>query len=160
MTSPGASRALALCAVACASACFGSYGHAIEETRAGLIGLDGRALRACLGVPTDFAIDGEREHQTWRFERDDDLGAPTPPNDGGLVISSGRFPTARRYESDGFPADEPDHSFCQLDFELSGGRVTSVSAQGRTREGVNADGTCLMRAEPCLRYADGARAEE
>ncbi len=166
MTSGSGRCAAAILAIALASAgtsaCVGSYAHRVDETEAGLIGLDARALRACLGVPTDFAIDGEREHQTYRYERDDELGAPYPPTDGdsSVVIGGGRFPTVRSYERDGFPRDEPDHSYCQLDFELTDGRVSAVSAQGRTREGMRADGTCLMRAEPCLAYADGGRAAE
>jgi hypothetical protein len=147
-----------LFAIACASGCLGPYAHRLDETRAGLIGLDGHDLRACLGVPTDFSVDGELEQQTYRFERDDELGQPFPDDLGAVVISGGRDPLTRSHESDGFPRDPPDQSFCQLDFELERGRVTRVAAQGRTREGMNADGTCLMRAEPCLAYSDGGRA--
>ncbi len=150
-----ASRAAAIFVSACACACLGSYSRALEETRAGLLGLDGRALRACLGVPTDFTVDGDFEQQTYRFERDDDFGGLEPPGGIGGVVLGGRGPTDRGYEPGGFPSDEPDQSFCQLDFELTQGRVSRVSAQGRTREGMNADGSCLLRAEPCLDYVDG-----
>jgi len=59
MSSAIAKRAAAVVASVCTCACLGSYSSAVDETRAGLLGLDGRALRACLGVPTDFVIDGD-----------------------------------------------------------------------------------------------------
>jgi hypothetical protein len=154
MSSGIARRAAAILSSACACACLGWYSRAIDETRAGLLGLDGRDLRACLGVPTDFNIDGDLEQQTYRFERDDAFAeAPRTAAIDGSVLG-GRGPSDRAYDPDRFPRDEPDQSFCQLDFELTKGRVTHVTAEGRTREGMNADGSCLLRAEPCLDYAD------
>jgi len=150
-------RAAAIFASACACACLGSYSRAIDETRAGLLGLEGRDLRACLGVPTDFTIDGDLEQQTYRFDHDDEFDDLPRPGEIGGVVLGGRGPSDRGYEPGGFPRDEPDQSFCQLDFELERGRVTRVSAQGRTREGMNADGSCLLRAEPCLDYAEDER---
>lgn len=82
----------------------------------------GRDLRQCLGVPTDFVIDGDVEQQSYRFEHDDAPEAVHGP--GGI-----------------------------------GGVVTGVSAQGRTREGLNSDATCLPRAQPCLPYADEEEVE-
>jgi hypothetical protein len=49
------------------------------------------------------------------------------------------------HEPADFHGDEPDRSFCQLDFELTKGRVTRVSAQGRTR-GHERHGNSLLRA--------------
>jgi len=154
MSSGIAHRAAAVFVSACTCACLGSYSRALDATRAGLLGLDGRDLRACLGVPTDFVIDGDLEQQTYRFEHDDEFDTGHRPGDIGGVVIGGRGPSDRSYEPGGFPRDEPDQSFCQLDFELTRGRVTRVSAEGRTREGMNADGSCLLRAEPCLSYAE------
>lgn len=159
--SPGiAHRAAAVIVTACTCACLGSYSRALDETRAGLLGLDGHDLRGCLGVPTDFTIDGDLEQQTYRFEPDDEFEPPYRAGDIGDVVLGGRGPSDRRYQPGGFPRHEPDHSFCQLDFELTKGRVTRVWAQGRSREGMNADGSCLLRAEPCLSYADEETAPE
>lgn len=138
--------------IACLSACLGSYSRAVEETRAGLLGLEGRDLRNCLGVPTDFEIDGDLEHQTYRFERDD-LWDDRIGSGGIGGAEIGRYPPVdRRYDPHEFPIDERDRSYCQLDFELSEGRVTRVLAQGRTREGMNADASCMLRAQRCLPY--------
>ena len=137
----------------CAFACLGSYSRAVEETRSGLLGLAGRDLRECLGVPSDFAIDGDVEQQSYRFEHDDPLDAVYGTGDVDGVFGS-RGPGDRGYDPHEFPVDDRDVSYCQLDFELTKGRVTRVIAQGRTREGMNADASCLLRAQPCLSYAD------
>ncbi|MEX2207309.1 MAG: hypothetical protein WEF50_13860 [Myxococcota bacterium] len=155
-----ATRIAAILVGACACACFGSYTRALDETRAGLLGLDGRALRACLGVPNEFTIDGELEQQTYRFDHEDAFGELDRHGDIGGGVLGNRWPSDRAYDSGGFPRDEPDRSFCQLDFELTRGRVTRVLAQGLTREGMNADGSCLLRAEPCLDYGDPGRAPD
>ncbi len=156
--SSGFVRSVAVAVILCTCACLGSYSRALDETRAGLLGLEGRDLRGCLGVPTDFVIDGDVEQQTYRFDRADEFDSVPRPGDIGGVVIGGRGPSERGHDRGGFQRDEPDTSYCQLDFELTKGRVTRVSAQGRTREGMNADGSCLLRAEPCLSYADDEEA--
>ena len=154
MGSAVARRAISVFVIACTGACVGSYSRAIDETRAGLIGLAGRDLRACLGVPSDFSIDGDVEQQSFRFERSDDLDTHFGAGGIGNTVMGSGMPGDRGYDPHGFPDEEGDHSYCQLDFELTKGRVTRVSAEGRSREGMNADGSCLLRAEPCLASAD------
>ena len=136
----------------CAAACAGSYARAVDETRAGLLGLDGRELRACLGVPSDFVIDGDVEQQSYRLEPGDDPDVGFGPDGIGGYVNAGRYPGERAASPERFPLDQPDRSYCQLDFELTQGRVTRVSAEGRTREGMNTDTTCLLRARMCLPY--------
>jgi hypothetical protein len=155
-----ATRSAAILVCACACACVGPHTRAVEETHAGLLGLDGRALRACLGVPSEFTIDGDLEQQTYRFDHADAFDELDRYDVLGGGMLGSRRPADRAYDPDGFPRVEPDRSFCQLDFELTRGRVTRVSAQGLTREGINADGSCLLRAEPCLDYGDGGRAPD
>jgi hypothetical protein len=154
MSSGIARRGIAVFGIAFTCACLGSYSRAVDETRAGLIGLAARDLRACLGVPTDFVIDGDVEHQTYRFAHEDEFDSSSPIGGIGGVVIGDRGPSDRAYDPGGFTRDEPDPSYCQLDFDLADGRVTDVWAQGRTREGMNADGSCMLRAEPCLSYAD------
>jgi len=154
MGSPLDTRAALVAALCCAVACAGSDSRAVDETRAGLLGLGGRELRACLGVPSDFAIDGDVEQQSYRFETDDETDASFGPDGIGGYVSAGRYPDESGAAPHGFPRDELDRSWCQLDFELTQGRVTRVSAEGKTREGMNADASCLLRARPCLSYDD------
>ncbi len=143
-------RALRVAGFVCLTGCLDFHSRAVEETRTGLLGLEGRELRDCLGIVSDFEIDGDIERQTYRFERDD------PSDDGagagalGGVAIGGRPEVDRRHDPHGFPIDRPDQSYCQLDFELTRGRVTRVLAHGRTREGMNADATCMLRAQRCL----------
>lgn len=144
------SHALRIAAALGVTACLGSYSQAVDETRAGLLELDGRDLRDCLGVPSDFDIDGDVEHQTYRFEGHDPFGDDFGANHGDGIVIGSQLPS----DWPGFPSDEPDPSLCQLDFELTSGRVTRVEAQGRTREGMNADSSCMLRARRCLPGAD------
>jgi hypothetical protein len=134
-------RALALALLGLA-ACAGSFSRAVEETRAGLIGLSGRELRRCLGAPTQVDMVGDVEQQTYRFERWQESSpwaeAPFPPRPGSLEA------TPR--------ADFP--SYCQLDFELRAGAVAEVRASGRDMQGMNADAACLLEARRCLPYED------
>jgi len=141
-------------ALLCFCACADWYAREVEETREGLIGLAGRDLRECLGVPSDFVIDGDVEQQSYRFEHDDEREAALRTGGIGGVVMGGSSPGDRSYDTRGFPVDDSDKSYCQLDFELTNGLVTRVSAQGRTREGMNADTSCLLRAQVCLPYAD------
>ncbi len=135
-------------------ACVGSYTHAVEETRAGLLGLGGRDLRQCLGIPSDFYLDGEVEQQTYRFEHDDEPEAVYGSGGIGGTSVWGRTSSDPSHDPVDRAVDARNESYCQIDFELTSGQVTSVSAQGRTREGLNADSTCLLRARRCVRYAD------
>ncbi len=137
--------ALALLALV-ASACVGSYSRAVEETRAGLVGLSARDLRRCLGAPTEFDTVGEVEQQTYRFELERDDAFSSHGWDGPVVVGrgtsgSGGFETHR---------DRLDQSYCQLDFELRGGVVTAVRSDGRDARGMNASGACLLEARRCI----------
>jgi hypothetical protein len=154
MSSAFGRRAVLVVVTLFAFACVGSYSRAVEETRAGLLGLGGRELHQCLGVPSDFVIDGEVEQQSYRFEHDDDPEAVYGTGGIGGVMIGSQSRGDRGDEPRGFPVDDHDESYCQLEFELRNGRVTRVSAQGRTREGLNADASCLLRAQPCLSHAD------
>ena len=159
MISPTARRAVLVVATLCVFACASWYAREVEETRAGLLGIAGRDLRECLGVPSDFQIDGDVEQQSYRFEHADEREMAYRTGDIGGGAIRGRGPGDRAYDPRGFHKDDDDPSYCQLDFELTQGRVTRVSAQGRTREGMNADASCLLRAQPCLPYADEDEAD-
>ena len=147
-------RALGIIGLLCVCGCLAPISRAVEETRVGLLGLDGRDLRRCLGVPSDFEIEGDVERQTYRFERDDPYDRAFGAGDIGGDVAGRRLPDGGRDATHGFPLDDRDPSFCQLDFELAKGRVTRVVAQGRTREGMNSDAGCMLRARRCLPWAD------
>jgi len=70
--------ALALCG------CAGSYQHAVDETRAKMIGLTGRELRQCLGVPTDFDREDEVEFLTYRWVLERDRAGTAHVGSGGV----------------------------------------------------------------------------
>ena len=144
-----ARRAALVVALVATAACAGLNTREVEETRTGLLGLSGLELRKCLGVPTDFSVDGDVETQGYHFELDDhEAGFEA----GRLDADLGGMPTpgGRGYERRGFPFDDGPPPYCQLDFELTKGKVSQVSAQGRTREGLNADATCMLRAQACV----------
>lgn len=143
------SHAFRITAALGVTACIGSYSRAVDETRAGLLELDGRDLRDCLGVPSDFEIEADVERQSYRFEGHDPFGDDFRADRSDAIIIGNQLPRDRLE----LPSDEPDPSYCQLDFELTKGRVTRVEAQGRTREGMNADSSCMLRARRCLRGA-------
>jgi hypothetical protein len=133
--------ALALLALA---ACFASYTQLVEETRLGLVGLRARELRRCLGAPTQVDVVGELEQQSYRIERweESEFSSSDPwdqrPGPGAVR-----------------PATRGDYpSFCQLDFELRGGVVAAVRAQGRDMQGMNADAACMLEARRCIPYED------
>src|SRR5262245_5319859 len=131
------SRAGALAAALAFAACAGSWDREIAETRAGLMGKNGRQLRECLGVPTDFDQRGDVELLTFRFDYTEQREILPP-------ITSSR-PGMR------IPDPRPvDPGYCQLDFELARTGGTTVTAKGRDSHGLRADSACLLRAQPCL----------
>lgn len=141
-------RALALALLALA-ACVGSYSRAVEETRAGLIGLSGRELRRCLGAPTQVDVVGDVEQQSYRFERWREPGVSADPWEDRVVLGGGAPGSGGLApEGDTYP------SYCQLDFELRGGAVAAVAADGRDMRGMNADAACMLEARRCLPYED------
>ncbi|HXZ85291.1 MAG TPA: hypothetical protein VEI82_07355, partial [Myxococcota bacterium] len=47
--------------------------------------------------------------------------------------------------------ERPRHmAYCQLSFELRGGRVQSLQIEGRDRNGLNAESDCLMQSRNCV----------
>jgi hypothetical protein len=151
--SPSAGPRAALVAwLCCAAACAEGYAREVDETRAGLLGRSGLELRECLGVPIEFEIDGDVERQTYRVDRDD-----PPPITLGHVISGGgirglHLPSERGSDPDPFPPDLTVPTWCELDFELTKGHVTSVAARGRSAMSTFADPHCLLVARRCLSY--------
>jgi hypothetical protein len=148
-------RALALAPLALSialSGCFfGSYSRAVEETKAELIGLPARDLRECLGAPEHVEILGELEKQTYRFELvREGWSISSGSGMGGRVVESRG--AARR---DGFgTSGAPPKGWCELDFELRGGAVAGVAADGRDVQGMNAAGACMLEARRCIPYED------
>lgn len=151
MTRTGVGRALFIAALAL-TGCVGSYERAIDETRAELIGLTGRDLRQCLGVPTDFDREDGVEYLTyrWVFKPQQPMGVTTGIGSGGIGgIVVGRQDAGGGYDPLGFPRDPSEQSTCQIVFELQKGAVTHVSAHGENEVGNKSDGRCLMRARRC-----------
>ena len=106
MTRKGVGRALLVGALALAG-CVGSYERAIDETRAELIGLSGRDLRRCLGVPTDFDREDGVEYLTyrWVFKPQQPMGVTTGIGSGGIGgIVVGRQDAGGGYDSARLPA--------------------------------------------------------
>jgi len=153
MSPPAFRRVALVCAALAACACFGSYERAVEETRAGLIGLSGRDLRKCLGVPTDFDREEGLEFLTyrWVFDRNRDRPGTTHIGSGGVGgIVIGRRDAGGGYDPLGFPQELDEKEFCELDFVLAKGGVTQVTAHGRDQNDQRTDGPCLMRARRCI----------
>jgi hypothetical protein len=151
MTRKGVGCALLGSALALAS-CAGSYERAVDETRAELIGLSGRDLRQCLGVPTDFDREDGVEYLTyrWVFKPQQPMGVTTGIGSGGIGgIVIGRHDAGGGYDPLGFPREPAEQSTCQIVFELMKGAVTRVTAHGETEVGNKSDGRCLMRARRC-----------
>jgi hypothetical protein len=47
--------------------------------------------------------------------------------------------------------ERPRHmAYCQLSFELRGGRVQALEVDGRDRSGLNAESDCIMQTRDCL----------
>jgi len=160
MRSSVARRAAVVAGLVWTVGCSAWYARDVEETRSGLLGLTGLELRECLGVPTDFAVDGDVETQGYHFEIEDERAAGFEVGRIDAGVHGVHFPGERGYEPRGFPLDDGPPPFCQLDFELKKGRVTHVAAQGRTREGMNADSSCLLRAQACLPQSDERETSE
>src|SRR5882672_9389872 len=161
MTRKGVGRSLVAAALALA-ACAGSYERAIDETRAELIGLTGRDLRQCLGVPTDFDREDGVEYLTyrWVFKPQQPMGVTTGIGSGGIGgIVVGRQDAGGGYDPLGFPRDPSEQSTCQIVFELEKGAVTRVTAHGETETGLESDGKCLMRARRCTEVRAESDAE-
>jgi hypothetical protein len=132
--------------------CVGSYERAIDETRAELIGLTGRDLRKCLGVPTDFDREEGVEYLTyrWVFKPKEPMGVTTGIGSGGIGgIVVGRQDAGGGYDPLGFPRDPSEQSTCQIVFELQKNSVRKVTAHGESATGLKEDGKCLMRAKRC-----------
>ncbi|HTO71527.1 MAG TPA: hypothetical protein VMR31_16830 [Myxococcota bacterium] len=144
---------LGLAAALCA--CFGSYERAVEDTRAQLIGLSGKDLRRCLGVPTDFDREDGVEYLTYRWVFDRDRPGTVHVGSGGIGgIVVGRQDAGGGYDPLGFPRELEEKEFCQLDFQLEGRRgVTKVTASGQNDQGMRTDGPCLLRAKRCTELA-------
>ena len=151
MTPRGVGLAAALALAGCVS-----YEAAVEATRADLIGLSGRDLRRCLGVPTDFDRDGGVEYLTYRW-----VLTPKQPGRamtigsggiGGIVV--GRQDAGGGYDPLGFPPDPSQQATCQIVFRLEQGAVAKVTAHGESETGHQSDGKCLMRAQRCADVAD------
>jgi len=158
MTRKGVAGALTLAALGLAGcSIFGSYERAIEETRRELVGLSGRDLRRCLGVPTDFDRDAGVEYMTyrWVFEPRQPMGVTSSVGSGGIGgIVIGRRDAGGGYDPMGFPRDPSEQSVCQITFELQKDAVTKVVAHGESEAGAKADGKCLMRAQRCVDVRD------
>src|SRR5262245_22596740 len=100
----------ALCALALAG-CVGSYEKAADDTAARFIGMHGRALRKCLGVPTDFDKDGDREVMIYRWvDKPRQQGAAIGSGGvGGIVL--GRGGAAGGGDPMGLPPDPNEIAF-------------------------------------------------
>jgi hypothetical protein len=151
MSSPRLRSVALLCAALALGGCVGSYERAVEETRAKMIGLTGRELRQCLGVPTDFDREDDVELLTYRWVLERDRGNAVHVGSGGVGgIVIGRRDAGGGYDPLGFPRELDEKEFCELRFQLEKGGVTKVTASGRDDVGQRADGPCLMRARHCV----------
>jgi hypothetical protein len=136
-------------AVLGAAACM-TYGQEVERIRQGLLALRALDLRECLPVPSQVEPRGETEVAIYRWEftpRDEPVrrGAfddVDPTTDPELTRERRRF-----LESGVRPRNM---AFCELSFELRGGRVQSLEVEGRDRRGLNADSDCLMQTRNCV----------
>jgi hypothetical protein len=110
----------------------------VAEMRSKLVGVDARALRGCVGVPTSVDVEGDQEVHMYRFSED------SSPLD--------RFPVglspAQRIGSRDRTRPETQ-GFCELTFRLQAGRVQDVQVKGRRASGLNDDAGCLKRTESC-----------
>jgi hypothetical protein len=120
-------------------------GQRVEQTRAKLIGVKARDLSRCVGVPFSVDEDGETEYLTYRWleeEETDPLNRPRYP--------APSFP-GTRVDPD-LDTDKPPRgvAYCELVFEVRGGRVRGVDVEGRRASGLNDDADCILKAEGCI----------
>jgi hypothetical protein len=166
MTRKGVGGAVVLAALGLAGcSIFGSYERAVERTRADLLGLSGRDLRHCLGVPTDFDRDDDDGIELltyrWVFKPKEPMGVTTGVGSGGIGgIVIGRRDGGGGYDPMGFPRDPMEQSVCQIVFTLQKDAVTQVTAHGENDVGAQQDGRCLMRAQRCVDVRDEDDAAE
>ena len=123
--------ALALSLFACATI----EDPRVTKTRESLVGVPARQLSRCLGPASDVEMQGDTEILTFTvYEREP---APTPP----------RQPTIRP----DFPEPRPMRrvAYCELRFEVTGGRVRAVEVSGRRSDGL-ASSACIFDHATCL----------
>ena len=140
----------ALGAAALGAAACVTYGQEVARIRQGLLGLRALDLRACLPVPSEVKPQGETEIAIYRweftprndhtrpsaFDEEPDLGDPDLSRERRRFLESGERPRHMAY--------------CQLSFELRGGRVQSLEVEGRDRSGLNAESDCIMQSKDCV----------
>ena len=125
----------------------------------GVIGISGRQLRSCLGLP--YYNDGPPEREIWAYYRP----LWTPQQEVGIQLAAEGTATAvaRPQVYEGKPAsisadDTRDLTLlgsvppgtCRLAFELEESVVRRIGIRGRTRTDMNADAECALFLEPCV----------
>lgn len=153
-----AMRLLALCAAALQALSCVTYGQEVARVREGLLALAALDLRECLPVPSEVRPQGESEVAIyrWEFEPRDRRHSidrePEPLTERELTRERRRF-----LES----GERPEHiAYCQLSFELRGGRVHALEVDGRDHNGLNAESDCILQTRSCLPAAPAADARE
>jgi hypothetical protein len=143
-------RLFALVAAALGAGACVTYGQEVARIRQGLLGLRALDLRGCLPVPSEVKPQGETEIAIYRWEftprqeavRRSSLDEPPDVGDPDLIRERRRFLER---------GERPRHmAYCQLSFELRGGRVQSLEVEGRDLSGLNAESDCLMQMRDCV----------
>src|SRR5262245_36111081 len=147
-------RILALAALGVHAISCATYGQEVERVKQQLMGMRALELRECLPVPSEVTPQGETEIAIYRWENeiDDERRRVWDPEPG--VLTERELTRERRefFET----GERPDHMpYCELRFELRGGRVQALEVDGRDFNGLNADSDCLLQTRRCLPESRG-----
>jgi hypothetical protein len=143
-------RLLALAAAALGAAACMTYGQEVARIRQGLLSLRALDLRECLPVPSEVRPQGETEIAIyrWEFTPREDHARHSVFDESESVSEPELTRERRRFLESGV---RPRYmAYCQLSFELRGGRVQSLEVEGRDRGGLNAESDCLMQTRDCV----------
>jgi len=139
--------------VSLALGCAASLGAAAKQVRSDIIALPALQIRQCLGVPDEFDVVDDAE--LWIMARplarktsssdpslrpEDSRGLPRKRNPAELL--------ARFLENPGLEEIPP--GYCRLYFEVANKRISAFEAEGRDRDGLNANARCVILARRCL----------
>jgi hypothetical protein len=141
---------LALGAAALGAAACVTYGQEVARIRQGLLGLRALDLRECLPVPSEVRPEGETEIAIyrWEFTPREERVRPSVFDEPEELSDPERTRERRRFLETG---ERPRYvAYCELSFELRGGRVQGLEVDGRDRSGLNAESDCIMQTRDCV----------
>lgn len=128
-------------AVALAACAFG-LSERSRRILDGMVGIDAKDLRACIGQPQALDLVAEsRELLRYEFAWKNPMtGADIEGLEHGPRLMAGSFEDS----------DKPPGGSCSFTVALVGGVVETFEVKGRRSDGLNADETCLAAIAHCV----------